>query len=181
MTTQFFRKISWQEFRKGMIGLAISFVCIMIHTLLWYLYMQTFISKVLLWVVMIVFSWATARLFKKWLTRLFENTDFLLLHMGVTLLLFSWIPFAGLVATNYLLADKDSYAVTIPVVVRDVEHNTRPDRITPYVKVQRGPYRKFFYVTPKDMPLERIDSMQFRLSRGYLGFEIIRHEEFISH
>lgn len=101
--------------------------------------------------------------------------------MGVTLLLFSWIPFAGLVATNYFLADKATYEVTLPVAVRDYEHIVRTDRKAPYVKIKHGLYKKFFYVIPNDIPVKSIDSIKLRLSKGYLGFEVIRSTEFICH
>lgn len=74
---------------------------------------------------------------------------------------------------NYRLADKTIRTVALPVVDRGIESKSRGSRTAHWVKVKPGWYKKFLYVHDKNIPLDRIDSVRFRLSKGYFGFDIM--------
>lgn len=177
------RRISRKELKQGLLYLIIIFPCLILHGYLWWLWSITFMPLILPLTLIIISSCISARLLRKSLSRLW-NSGNMLLHTVTMVLLLSWIPLGALIETNYRFADGIVRVETLPVADRGVELTSRGNSSANWVKVKRGWYSKSLYVHDKRIPLDKIDSVRFRLSSGYFGFDVMLDrapEQFVWH
>ncbi|QJB29878.1 hypothetical protein HF329_00560 [Chitinophaga oryzae] len=173
-------KINRRAILKGTWFLIAAFFFMMLHVLQWLFCYSTFIP-VTLPLSLFLFgglplAWWTARKCRGWLTRVFDGIDNNIMHIGVMLLMVSWIPPALVLSTNFLLADKAVSKETLPVASRGDRY--KKGRTYYWVKIEKHNVSRKFTL-PDSMALNTVDSVEIAVRKGYLGFECFEYPRFI--